>query len=147
MRSTVEILDALKRHFSVTSDYAVAKKMGWSRARVSSYRTQRSFLEPWACYQAASILKQSCMKFIAIAEAERAERTKRPEEKRGWQELAKASMLATALIAGGVFATPGTAQAASSTIQFNPDIHYATRRKRGPFYDNLPKDPLLAAHA
>lgn len=126
MRTTLEIIEAMKRKLSVTSDYALAKKMRWRTPRVSNYRNGVSHLDTFAALQAAEVLGEPPLKIIAIVEAER---TKRPDQKRRWQELAKASVVATAMIAGGIF-SPGEAKASPISPQFlNPDIHYTTRRR------------------
>lgn len=133
MRTTVEILDAIKRRLSIASDYKLAQAMGVSRQSVSQWRNGVYHLDVFASAKAAELLGEPHIKIIAIVEAER---TKRPEQVKYWKELAKASMIATALIAGGVFGAPGTAHAAAQPIDsgtgytlFDTDKRRRDRRK------------------
>jgi hypothetical protein len=144
MRTTVELLDALKRRLSITSDYALAKEMGWSVSRLSNYTRGVSHLDTFGALQVADKLGESPLKIIAIVEAER---TKRPEQRKRWQELAKASMFATALIGSGIFAAPSPSQASQSPTDVAKSVYYVKSRRRHFRYQNLPLDPLLAGHA
>jgi hypothetical protein len=107
MRTTLEILDAVKRRHSITSDYQLAKLLGKSTSGVSNYRCGRSHLDDLTAVRCAELLDESPLKLIAIVQAER---TKRPEEKRKWEEIAKVALFASALISGDIFA-PAPARA------------------------------------
>lgn len=98
MRTTNEIIDALKRKLNVKLDSELCEKMDWSTPKVSHYRHHKHYLGPYECLQASEILKIPFEKIFAIAEAER---TKRPDQKKRWQEIAKVASYVIALIVVG----------------------------------------------
>lgn len=127
MRSTVELLDAVKRQQSITSDYELARELGVSRQAVSKYRHGACTFDNLTAFRVAELLKMSPVKVLAIIGAER---TKRPEQRKKWQEIAKVAIFASALIGAGVFAPAGSARgSASSSSACDADIHYARSRR------------------
>lgn len=56
MKCAADYLDEMKEALSIASDYALAKKMGWSRARVSQYRTGLHHFDEAGALQVAALL-------------------------------------------------------------------------------------------
>lgn len=79
--TTIEYLDAAKRHLDLSSDYQLAKRLGFSLSAVSSYRTGRRFLDDDSALTIALALNVNPMQVIAAANAERA---KTPEARARW---------------------------------------------------------------
>jgi hypothetical protein len=113
MNSTKALLDAVKSRYKLTSDYQLAAKLGMTRQAVSLYRSEARYLDDFTALKVAELLELPEIKVIAIANAERA---KRPLEKARWKELAKASMLATALIGAGFLGAPGEVRAGTLNL-------------------------------
>ncbi|WP_322400355.1 DUF3693 domain-containing protein [Massilia luteola] len=82
--NTHEYLDAVKRHLGIASDYALAKKLGFSQSAMSSYRTGRRVLDDDAALTVAEALGINPLVVIAAANAERA---KTDEQKARWTGL------------------------------------------------------------
>ncbi|MGZ4837661.1 MAG: hypothetical protein ACXVZR_03865 [Terriglobales bacterium] len=82
--NTPEYLDAVKRHLGITSDYALAKRLGFSQSAMSSYRTGRRVFDDDAALTVALALQLNPLEVIAAANAERA---KTPEQKARWEGL------------------------------------------------------------
>lgn len=81
MKTTIECLDAVKAKFGITSDYALAKRLGFSLSTVSNYRTGRRFLDDDAALTVALALDLHPFEVIVVANAERA---KTPEQRARW---------------------------------------------------------------
>jgi transcriptional regulator with XRE-family HTH domain len=82
--TTIEYLDAVKTAKGITSDYALAKLLGFSLSAVSSYRTGRRFLDDDAALTVAQALNLNPLIVIAAVNAERA---KTPENRARWLGL------------------------------------------------------------
>jgi hypothetical protein len=78
---TIEYLDAVKSRLEITSDYALAKRLGWPQATISGYRTGRRFFDDDAALSVAAALDIHPLQVIAAANAERA---KTPEQRARW---------------------------------------------------------------
>lgn len=81
MKNTIYFLDAVKEKLGITSDYALAKQLGFSLSTVSNYRTGRRVLDDDAALTIADALKLHPLSVIAAANAERA---KTPEQRDRW---------------------------------------------------------------
>lgn len=79
--TTIEYLDAIKAKAGISSDYALAKLLGFSLSAVSSYRHARRFLDDDAALSVAAALNLHPFQVIADANAERA---KTPEQRARW---------------------------------------------------------------
>lgn len=119
MRSTTEILDAIKRRNSIASDYALAKLLGRSRAGISSYRVGRSGMDNLTAFKAAELLGESPAKIIAIVEAERA---RTPEKRKKWEQIARIAVMAWAFLLAPLLATPKTAVEPLGATQTQFDV-------------------------
>jgi transcriptional regulator with XRE-family HTH domain len=82
--NTPEYLDAVKVHLGIASDYALAKKLGFSQSAMSSYRTGRRVFDDDAALTVAQALGVNPLQVIAAANAERA---KTPESRAKWEDL------------------------------------------------------------
>ena len=81
MKTTIEFLDAVKEKLGITSDYALAKRLGFSLSTVSNYRTGRRILDDDAALDIAMALEVHPFEVIASVNAERA---KTPEQRERW---------------------------------------------------------------
>lgn len=79
--TTIEYLDAIKAKSGISSDYALAKRLGFSLSAVSSYRHGRRYLDDDAALAVAAALDLHPLQVIAAANAERA---KTPEQRARW---------------------------------------------------------------
>lgn len=96
MKTTRDYLDALRVHFKATSDYQLTKHIkGLSRARISSYRTDRTKFDDYMCMQTAEILGLDPLEVIANIQAER---ESRPHVRQYWIQLAHRLGKAAAVI-------------------------------------------------
>ncbi len=86
MKTTPEVLDAVKEKLGIESDYALAKHLKVTRAMISSYRHGRTFSAPIAI-KAAKILGVEPAIILAIAEMEKAGNQ---ELKKAWRRAVQA---------------------------------------------------------
>ncbi|WP_287601057.1 helix-turn-helix domain-containing protein [Thiothrix sp.] len=68
---TEELLNAAKKTLGIGSDYALAKRLGTSTARIGQWRTGKSTPDEQACFQLADILGIDPAAVIALVKAER----------------------------------------------------------------------------
>jgi len=85
MRTTVELLDAVKRRHQLTSDYQLAKFLGISPSRLGNYRKGRSRPDDAMCIAVADALGIERGRVLAIVAAERAQSD---QAKKEWLKLA-----------------------------------------------------------
>jgi len=120
-----ELLDALKAHSGVASEYALAKKI--LKVDVNSVRDMRERgLSDARALQIATLLGLEPGPVLAAIHAERA---KDPAVKKAWEKIAKTmrSAAAAVLVVLGMAGTaPEPLQASQATY---PAIHYAQRRR------------------
>lgn len=102
---TDEMLDAAKRKLQITSDYALAKALETSTAKIGQWRTGKRTPDEQACFQIAEILG---IEPAAVIAAIRLDREKEPGKVEFWKR--QAARYATS---AGVVATllAGSAQA------------------------------------
>jgi transcriptional regulator with XRE-family HTH domain len=81
--TSLEYLDAVKERLGITSDYALAARLGITRSAVSKFQKGAVFGDDVAL-TVAEILQLNPLEVIAAANAERA---KTPEQKARWTEL------------------------------------------------------------
>ncbi|MGK5049349.1 DUF3693 domain-containing protein [Janthinobacterium sp. GB4P2] len=81
MKTTIQFLDAVKEKLGIESDYALAKRLGFSLSTVSNYRTGRRVLDDDAALTIALALDVHPFTVIASVNAERA---KTPEQRARW---------------------------------------------------------------
>lgn len=132
MHTTIELMDALRVRYGLTSDYQLAHFLGVERQAVSHYRTGRTLGDDTAI-KVAELLGMDWAYVIACVHAERAQRD---ETKNLWAGLAKklaptalALLVGCTVIAAGPGAfdiSPSFAQLPSQAQDFN--IHYAQSR-------------------
>jgi len=82
--TTIEFLDAVKARHGITSDYALAKLLGFNHSAVSGYRNGRRFFDDDAALAVSTALNLHPLVVIAAANAERA---KTDEQKARWTGL------------------------------------------------------------
>jgi hypothetical protein len=100
MKTTIEFLDAVKEKLGLSSDYALAKRLGFSLSSVSSYRTGRRVLDDDAALTVALALETHPFNVIAAVNAERA---KTPEQRARWSGvMEKFSASFNALLSGSL---------------------------------------------
>ena len=81
MKTTIEFLDAVKEKIGITSDYALAKQLGFPLSTMSNYRTGRRIIDDDAALEVATALGVNPLAVIAAANIERA---KTPEQRARW---------------------------------------------------------------
>jgi len=123
---TTQYLDAIKKRYSLPSDYALAKFTGWSKQAVSQYRTAQRHLSDDHAIQAAKLLKRDPAEVIAHIHAER---TKKPEERKVWLRIARQFGRAAAvfLLVGQSVMTHSPAQASGAQA---PTTVYDVKSRR-----------------
>lgn len=72
MKTAAEYIDAIKTEHGIVSDYALAKRLGWSRARVSQYRTGLHHFDETGALQVAELLDLDPAEVLLDALASRA---------------------------------------------------------------------------
>lgn len=129
--NTVDFLDAVKRRHGLTSDYQLAKKLGWTPQRLSGYRIGRRELDDEACVQIAELLELPAPYVMACVAAARA---KSADIKKHWLAAARLLKTGTAAV---ILATAGllsqnapSASSAQGSVLTQPCTHYAHRRRK-----------------
>jgi hypothetical protein len=87
MRTTNELLNAVRARHGLTSDYQLAKFLKVTSSRLANYRKHRSRLDDALCIQVADALHLDRGRVLAIVAAERAQSE---QAKREWLKLAAA---------------------------------------------------------
>lgn len=98
METTRELLDQVKARYELPSDYALAKKLGMSRERISKYRTTGGALGADAALKVAQLLDLDAGYVLACMEAERTDSDAARVEWRRLAERVKSSGVAAALL-------------------------------------------------
>lgn len=100
--NTVDFLDAVKRRHGLASDYALAKRLGWSTSRVAQYRISSRELDDEGCVQIAAELGIEPAYVLAVIAGARA---KDAAIKKHWAaaaKLLKTGTLPLLLVAAGL---------------------------------------------
>lgn len=98
MNTTIEFIDAVKAKHGLVSDYALAKFLGESHQRLSSYRVKRTYLDDLMAVKVAEALEIDPLYVIASVHAERA---KKETEKKVWTDiLEKLGGIAASVVIG-----------------------------------------------
>lgn len=85
METTQDLLDQVKARYELPSDYALAKKLGMSRERVSRYRNTNGQLGDEAALKVAELLNLDPAYVLACAAFER---TKNSAARTAWEHMA-----------------------------------------------------------
>lgn len=111
MQTSVELLDAVKQKYRMTSDYQLAKRLGESRNRISNYRVGRSTFDETMALKIAHELDLDEGYVLACIAAERAQHE---ETRKAWERVARRLATAAAIAVCIVpFGTPSPAEASS----------------------------------
>jgi hypothetical protein len=124
VKTTVELLDAVKAALELPSDYALAHRLGVSRQRVSMWRTSREGLGDDIALKVAELLELDPGYVLACLAAER---TQRPAVRQVWEKVAEG--LALVLFGAGLAGGPPSVEAGGILHNTLPSTHYATRRR------------------
>jgi len=81
-----ELLERAKLRYGVTSDYALAKKMGVGRNTISSYQLNKTFFDTKTCVTLSHILACTPYEIISRMELERAKRLDKEKLINFWQD-------------------------------------------------------------
>jgi transcriptional regulator with XRE-family HTH domain len=84
MKSTTEYLDEAKKRAGIESDYALAKRLGVTKAAISNYRQGISKMDDYTAAQIADLLEVDPLEVIAAANAER---EKDEKKKDYWRKI------------------------------------------------------------
>lgn len=71
MNKSAELMDALKAKIGITSDYALAKKLGVNQARISAYRHGKEKPDFYICLKAGIFLNIDPVRIQAEIELEK----------------------------------------------------------------------------
>ncbi len=113
MTTTVELLDRVKTHCNIPSDYALAKELGVTQQTVSRYRVGKDYFSDSTAIKVAELLDQDPGVIAASAHAERA---KTDRERDLWRGIIKKlGGLAACILLG--FAAPPPSSAQAQTAQ------------------------------
>lgn len=88
MKTTIELLTAVKKAAGISSDYELAHLLGVTPQAVSNWRRGISYLDDFVAVRVAEILKCPALHALAVVHAERANR---PEVAQVWQQIAARS--------------------------------------------------------
>jgi hypothetical protein len=133
MRTSIEILDALKLKLGVKTDYAIHKKLRVTRQYVSKIRNGRDCWSDDLCVLIAELLEVSPILVLATVHAER---SKSEVAKKHWFSFIDKFKDTAAAIALGLMLNtmPPLQPTASATEQVRhnhaPNIHYTKRRRK-----------------
>lgn len=119
MKTTCDFLDAVKARHSLPSDYALAAKLGVTRAAISKFRIRKDPMGDSTAIQVAKLLELDPAVIIAAVHCERA---KKPDEKAVWAAmLEKLGGLAALVLLGigGLTAAPPAQASAGPEAQDN----------------------------
>ena len=110
MKTTIEILEALKTKNDGASDYRIAKILDISVATVSVWRTGKGSFNDSTAIKIAKILEVEPGQILAAAHAERA---KNDSERMVWDDIYKrlGGMAAALILVFGLVAAPSDVQA------------------------------------
>lgn len=72
MKTAAEYLDAIKEAQGIVSDYGLAKRLGWSRPRISHYRSGMHHFDEAGALQVAELLDLDPAEVLLDALASRA---------------------------------------------------------------------------
>lgn len=98
MKTTIEFLDALKARLGGVSDYAIAKKLGFTCGAVSIWRNGKGFFDDSTSIHVAKLLEINPAIIISAVHAERA---KSDQEKAVWRDIfEKLGGLAASVVIG-----------------------------------------------
>jgi len=122
MKTTVDVLEALKAKTGAPSDYALHKILGVTRQAISTYRTNTSTFSDEMCLKVSSILEVDPCLILAIAYAERSANV---EVKAAWKTALEriSGVAAMCLIATGITAFQPAPALASETINTTDDLY------------------------
>lgn len=100
---TDEILNKTKEKLGISSDYALAKKLGIGKGRVGNYRTGHCKPDEEVCFMLAEILEEEPQAIIA---AIRLDAEKEPAKIEFWKRQAQRYALTAGMVA--VLASPAS---------------------------------------
>lgn len=120
MRTTNELLNAVKARHQVGSDYRLSQLLECRPSAISGYRAGRSRLDESMCLKVAELLQEPAGAILAEVAAERA---KRPDIKKAWQKAAAAlATAATVLIFMGFLPVAGVDSLTVSQANANDQL-------------------------
>jgi hypothetical protein len=134
MNTTQELIEKVKEQTGAMSDYAVAKRLGWSTSKIGNYRSGRSQLDVDACFVVAEMLGKDPAAIIAAVEAERATK---PEAREAWIQRLKhlggvAAGISILALSGHSGPADAAMQHARISAPHNPDLTvFRTNKEAG----------------
>jgi hypothetical protein len=133
MKTSADLLDAIKGKLALPSDYAAHKKLGVSKQYISRIRNGHETWSDDMCIIIAEILEVAPVLVLATVQAER---TRSEPAKKAWAGIIDKLGGTAAAVAFGIMlnALPPLQPTASAAeqVQHNnaPNIHYTKRRRR-----------------
>jgi transcriptional regulator with XRE-family HTH domain len=125
MNATIRYLDAARARAGLTSDYALAKRLGMPQSTISGYRTGRRYLDARAAFQVAEVAGVDVREVIAAVELDRA---KSDQDRDFWRNVMAAA--ASILLGGFVGLQPAPANAFSGAAVDSSGYTLRNKRRR-----------------
>ena len=124
--TTIELLEALKRHFATdngepASDYRIAKILKVSTPTVSTWRTGRSYIGDEFALKFSEILELDPEFVLASLHAERAARAQNVRVAEAWAAIARKAL--AACIVGTTLSLPFPAPVQAAESRFNDGLY------------------------
>lgn len=124
--NTADYCAALKRRLKIESDYGLAKRLGFSRQRVSNYTNGLRVFDNETAVRVAELLQLDPLRVIADMELERASS---PDQRKFWERIKAAAVLAAFYVGAASFgALPAPAQASPTFNNNGIGLHIVRRR-------------------
>lgn len=119
---TSDYLDAARSRAGLPSDYALAARLGATRAAVSSWRCGRKYPDALHAFRLAELADVDPARLVADLELQRAESLHRDEAAAGWRSILQRIGGAAAAVAmvAGLGVAPSPSQAAPDQPRVNP---------------------------
>lgn len=116
------ILDRTKEKLGISSDYALAKKLGIGRGRVGNYRTGHCKPDEEVCFILAEILEEEPQAIIA---AVRLDAEKEPSKIEFWKRQAQKYALGAGVVAALASPVSNADFGGYNAHTFDQSMHYA----------------------
>lgn len=133
---TPELLDAARARARIPSDYALAARLGVTRATVSGWRNCRGVPDATHAATLADLAELDWPAVFASLELQRAELAHLDAQVSAWRSILQriGGAAAAVVMVAGLGAVPSPSQAAQADPRVNPgsSVYYVNSRRRRP---------------
>lgn len=123
------LLDEIRRRRALVSDYALAKHMGWSTARLSLWRARKTAPTDEVCAAVAAELGLDTLYVIAIVKLDGEPSAQLAPAWKALAKLTKSAAVTTALVVAGAGAQFAPAPSSAHAID---DVYIMRQPRRDP---------------